>query len=413
MQAHRLAHPRLSAALASVVLASGCNSGPQVSASPQETRVRDASSDAAASNAGAPDCVLVERGHGTAGTVPIRAETVVSGLEVPWSMAFLPGGDVLVTERPGRVRLLRAGKLLPPIATLPIAGSSEGGLLGIAAHPEFAKTRNFYLYVTAPAEGGAKNRVERWRLGEDGTSAARVDVLLDGIPAAKNHDGGRLRFGPDGMLYIGTGDGQRPELSQDPQSPAGKILRIAPDGTVPKDNPTPGSRVFVSGIRNTQGFDWLDDRTLVVTDHGPSGEYMGRRGHDEVSVVRPGANLGWPTIYGCEQKPGMVRPSIVWETANPPGGAALYRGDAIPEWRGSLLMGSLRGEHLHRVALDATGRVTAHEVYLAGAFGRLREVIVGPDGQLYVTTSNCDGRGDCPADKDRILRIVRRDQALR
>ena len=223
----------------------GCNnSGAQVTSTPEEVRVRESgapattASSATGSAAPAAECILVKRGHGAAGAVPIRAEVIASGLEVPWGLAFLPGGDVLVTERPGRVRLMRGGKLVAaPVATLPIAGSSEGGLLGIAAHPDFAKTRQFYLYVTVPAEGGAKNRVERWRLGENGTTAARVDVLLDGIPAAKNHDGGRLRFGPDGMLYIGTGDGQEPELSQDPNSHAGKILRVTPDGAVPADNP--------------------------------------------------------------------------------------------------------------------------------------------------------------------------------
>jgi glucose/arabinose dehydrogenase len=389
---------------------SSCSSGTKITPGPEEVRVSDPA--ASAGSAEAPvlpsprSCVLVKNGHGEAGTVPIRVEVVASGLEVPWGLAFLPGGDALITERPGRVRLLRQGKLLPaPVATLAIGDSGEGGLLGIAAHPDVAKNGFIYLYLTAG--NPAKNRVERWRFDSAASRASRVDVILEGIPAAQNHDGGRLRFGPDGMLYIGTGDGQQPEAAQDPKSLSGKILRLTPDGKVPADNPSPDSPVFISGIRNTQGFDWIDDKTLVISDHGPSGEYKGRRGHDEVSVARAGQNLGWPTIYGCESGAGMVQPSISWEEANPPGGAALYKGSGIPQWRGSLLMGSLKGEHLHRVGLDAGGQVTSHDVYLPGTHGRIREVIMGPDGRLWLTTSNCDGRGTCPPDKDRVLVIAR------
>jgi glucose/arabinose dehydrogenase len=400
------------AALLLSVLAAGCSScrsGTKITPGPEEVRVAEPPTTAASAEAapgGSRSCVLVKSGHGEAGTVPIRAEVVASGLEVPWGIAFLPGGDALITERPGRVRLLRQGKLVAtPVATLGIGDRGEGGLLGIAAHPDVGKNGFFYLYLTAGDP--PKNRVERWRFDAAASRASRVDVILDGIPAAKNHDGGRLRFGPDGMLYIGTGDGQQPEAAQDAKSLSGKILRLTPDGKVPPDNPSPESPVFISGIRNTQGFDWLDDKTLVVSDHGPSGEYKGRRGHDEVSVARAGQNLGWPTIYGCESGAGMVQPSISWEEANPPGGAALYKGDAISQWRGSLLMGSLKGEHLHRIGLDASGQVTSHDVYLAGTHGRLREVMMGPDGRLWVTTSNCDGRGTCPPDKDRVLVVVR------
>ncbi|MEJ7732449.1 MAG: PQQ-dependent sugar dehydrogenase [Polyangiaceae bacterium] len=389
---------------------SSCSSGTKITPGPEEVRVSNPAASAGSGETAAlpspRSCVLVKNGHGEAGTVPIRAEVVASGLEVPWGIAFLPGGDALITERPGRVRLLRQGKLLPtPVATLSIGDSGEGGLLGIAAHPDVAKNGFIYLYLTAG--NPAKNRVELWRFDAAETRDSRVDVIVEGIPAAQNHDGGRLRFGPDGMLYIGTGDGQQPESAQDPKSLSGKILRLTPDGKVPADNPSPDSPVFISGIRNTQGFDWIDDTTLVISDHGPSGEYKGRRGHDEVSVARAGQNLGWPTIYGCESGAGLVQPSISWEEANPPGGAALYKGDGIPQWRGSLLMGSLKGEHLHRVGLDASGQVTSHDVYLAGTHGRLREVIMGPDGRLWVTTSNCDGRGNCPPDKDRVLVIVR------
>jgi glucose/arabinose dehydrogenase len=354
-------------------------------------------------------CTLVEDGWGPDGTVPFTVEVVAEGLQVPWGITFLPGGDALVTERPGRVRLLRGGVLqAQPVATVPIASTTEGGLLGIAAHPDFATTRQFYLYVTTDAGGRDENRVERWTLSEDHASATFERVIFGGIPSAAFHDGGRLRFGPDGMLYVGTGDSRDPDLSQSPNSPAGKLLRLTPDGQVPADNPFTGSPAFLLGIRNTQGWDWKDRETLYLTDHGPSGE-TNRRAHDEVNVARAGDNLGWPELYSCESREGMVTPSLTFEDAMPPGGAALYTGDAIPEWKGSLLIGTLGSRHLHRVVFDAQDplRVAQHEVYLRNTHGRLRDVLMGPDGHLYVTTSNCDGRGDCGARKDLILRLKR------
>ncbi len=354
-------------------------------------------------------CNLVKDGFGPQGQVNVRVEEVVTGLEVPWGIAFLPDGDMLVTERAGRVRLVQDGKLRPqPVATINVSGSSEGGLLGIAAHPDVASNRLFYVYYTAPGNGSPVNRVERWRLSQDGLSASRDRIILDNIPVAVYHNGGRIRFGPDGMLYIGTGDARNPDSSQDVKSLAGKILRLTPEGQVPPDNPFPGSPVYITGIRNTQGFDWINASTLWVTDHGPSGE-LGRSGHDKASVARGGDNLGWPTTYRCESRQGLVTPSIVWQQALPPGGTTIYTGNAIPEWKGSLIIATLRSEHLQRVVFDpqSQNQVQRHEVYLRGEQGRLREAIMGLDGELYVTTSNCDGRGSCPSNKDKILRITR------
>ncbi|AEI64456.1 PQQ-dependent sugar dehydrogenase [Corallococcus macrosporus] len=354
------------------------------------------------------DCILVEDGWGADGAVPFDVEVVARGLETPWGIAWLPGGDALVTERPGRIRLLKAGALQPqPVATVPVADAAEGGLLGIAAHPDFAQNRQFYIYVTTDAGGTEENRIERWTLSEDHTSAARDRVIFGGIASATYHDGGRLRFGADGMLYAGTGDARDPDRSQNANDPAGKLLRLTPDGAVPQDNPIPGSPAFLTGIRNLQAFDWRDASTLYVVDHGPSGETL-RRGHDEVSVARRGDNLGWPGIYSCETRQGQITPSITYEDALPPGGAAIYTGTAIPEWKGSLLIGTLGSRHLQRVEFAPdSNRVAKHEVYLRDTHGRLREVIMGPDGHLYVTTSNCDGRGDCGPDKDLILRLKR------
>jgi glucose/arabinose dehydrogenase len=208
------------------------------------------------------------------------------------------------------------------------------------------------------------------------------------------------------MLYAGTGDGRDPDRSQDPRSLGGKVLRLTPDGEVPNDNPVAGNPLYVLGVRNTQGFDWQQGH-FYVTDHGPSGELL-RRGHDEVNLAAPGANLGWPTIYGCQTHPGMVTPSLTWQTAVPPGGASFYTGTAIPDFRGSLLIGTLGSRHLHRVKFSASDPavVELHEVYFQDLAGRLRDVVMGPDGVPYVTTSNCDGRGDCPPDRDKILRLV-------
>ncbi len=360
------------------------------------------------------DCLLVRDGPGPAGEVPVGAERVVAGLEVPWALGFLPGGSLLVTERPGRVRLVENGTLVEePVATLPVASVGEGGLLGLALHPDFATSRLFYPYLTVSESGRLSNRIERWRLAPDARSASFDKRILEGIPGARVHDGGRLQFHPDGMLYASTGESGEPELAQDLDSLGGKLLRLTPEGEVPADNPFSGNPVFLLGLRNSEGFAWRDATTLYVVDHGPSGE-LGRTGHDEVNVARAGENLGWPTIYACEQHQGMVAPSLTWEAAVPPGGAAVYTGTAIPEWRGDLLVATLGSRHLHRIAFDPRNprQVALHEVYLQGeppqSHGRLREVIMGPDGELYVTTSNCDGRGSCPPEKDQSLRITRR-----
>jgi glucose/arabinose dehydrogenase len=358
----------------------------------------------------APGCTMAEEGFGPAGAVPVRVERVATGLEVPWGLAFLPGGDVLVTERPGRVRLIRGGRLQPePVTTVEIAPGGEGGLLGIAADPRFVENRRFYLYATVDPGGGPVNQVSRWRLSADGRAATREKVLLDGIPAARYHDGGRLRFGPDGLLYVGTGDGGQPDRARDPASPSGKLLRITTDGAPAPGNPRPGSPVLLSGVRNLEAFDWLDPRRLILADHGPSGE-RSRTGQDEVTVARAGDDLGWPVVSGCDAEPGTVAPILSFRAAAPPGGGSVYRGSAVPRWKGSFLFGTLRSRHLHRVVLDGRGGLAGHEVYLEGdppsGLGRIREVVEGPDGAVWLTTSNCDGRGTCPAERDLVVRLV-------
>lgn len=357
------------------------------------------------------ECSLVESGFGSPGTVKIRVEEVVNGLEAPWGIAFLPNDDLLVTERSGRIRIVKNGQLQStPLTEVPATDEGEGGLLGIALHPNFADNRWFYVYYTTLKGGSPVNRVVRWQMAEDGQSASSDRVIIDDIPVAQYHNGGRIRFGSDGMLYVGTGDARQPSVSQDPKNLAGKILRLTPDGEIPTDNPFPGNPAYILGIRNTQGFDWLNASTMWVTDHGPSGE-LGLRGLDEVNIAKAGDNLGWSEISGCNGKAGLIRPLLTWRNATPPGGAAVYTGTAIPEWQGSLMIGTLGSTHLQRVAIAPSGQLLLHEVYLQGeapeGYGRLREVIMGNDNELYVTTSNCDGRGDCPPEGDKILRITR------
>ena len=360
-------------------------------------------------------CQLVPSGWGPSGTTPVDVEIVARGLAIPWGVQWLPDGDMIVTQRGGDILRVRSDGSRSVLARIPNTdGLVEGGLLGIALHPRFEENRWFYVYYTQNRGAAFVNLVERWILSADGASARADRIVVDAIPALLFHNGGRLRFGPDGHLYIGTGDAGVPELSQDPGSLAGKILRMTDEGEIPADNPIPGSAAYVLGVRNTQGFDWRADGRLVMTDHGPSGLPVenGRTGHDEINVVEPGDNLGWPVDYACEDSPGFVPPSMTWRQPLPPGGTAIYTGSEIPEWRGDVFIGALGTEgqgHLHRVRLSEDGNVERSETYFLGdaRFGRLRDVVMGPDGGLYFTTSRCDGRGVC-GDGDLIVRVGRR-----
>jgi glucose/arabinose dehydrogenase len=344
-------------------------------------------------------CVQVDYGYGRTSDIPLAVDVVASGLEVPWGLAFLPDGSLLVSERPGRLVRIAGGQK-HELAHVRVANRAEGGLLGIALHPDFATNHWMYVYLTGP-----NNRVERWRVAPDYSSAHRDRVIVDGIASAPYHDGGRIAFGPDRKLYVATGDATRPKLAQDRKSLNGKILRLEDDGSIPRDNPIAGSPIYVMGVRNVESLAWRSDGTLAIADHGPSGE-LGRSGHDEVTLVTAGANLGWPTIYGCDARPGMASPALTWSEAVPPGGAAFYEGGSIIEWRGDLIIATLKSHHLHHIHFDREGNVDHHDVALTNR-GRLRTALIGPDHELYVTTSNCDGRGECPAERDVILRVRR------
>jgi glucose/arabinose dehydrogenase len=361
-----------------------------------------------------------DAGRGTApvDTLPRQesaVEVVASGLEVPWALAFAPDGRIFFTERPGRIRVIEGGVLRPePWAELEVARRSETGLMGLALAPDFATSGRLYVVGTFESGRGLENRVLRFT--ERNGSGNGPQLLISGLPANNVHAGGALAFGPDGMLYVTTGDAQNPSSSQDLGSLAGKVLRYTPDGGIPGDNPVSGSPVWARGVRNPQGLAWHPSRReLFATEHGPSGigNEGGRRDHDELNVVRKGGNYGWPVVIGFEND-RFIPPIAVWTPAIAPNGIAFYTGTAIPEWRDNVFVGGLRGQQLRRlVVTEAPGtpagwRVTSQETLFEGKYGRIRLVAMGPDGNLYFGTSNRDGRGNPAREDDRIFRIGRK-----
>ncbi len=327
--------------------------------------------------------------------------SVATGLDTPWAIAFMPDKSMLVTERGGVLHKL-------PLTPDGLQGADgeggwkiqipgtfendEGGLLGLALHPNFEENKYIYFYVTTNEGGQVRNRVDRYRL--EGDKIEGKTTIVQGIPGSKYHDGGRIAFGPDGKLYATTGDAGDANNAQNVQSLAGKILRINDDGTVPGDNPF-NSPVWSYGHRNPQGIAWDRRGRLWATEHGRSGV---RSGLDELNLIEKGKNYGWPTIQGDQERDGMLRPAVhsgELSTWAPAGMAAVGE---------SLFFAGLRGESLYEADLAEgdTPKMTAH---FFREFGRLRAVTLGPDGMLYVSTSNKDGRGSPKEGDDRILRI--------
>jgi glucose/arabinose dehydrogenase len=338
-----------------------------------------------------------------------RVETVASNLEVPWSIVFAPDGRMLFTERPGRVRVYEQGRLRPePLAVVEdVERGSESGLMGLTLHPDFARNRLLYL-AYAYSRDGVRVRVVRFR--ETGAGLAERTLIIEGVPAARYHAGTRLRFGPDGKLYVTTGDAAEKELGQRLDTLAGKTLCLNDDGTVPEDNPfvgRPGARpeIWSYGHRNAQGLDFQPGTGLMFqTEHGPSG-FDGPGGGDEVNVVERGRNYGWAAIHHRETREGMESPLLEYTPACAPASGAFYRGPALAQFTGNFFFGCLRGEGLQRVVLEGRA-VRSEERLFRGEYGRIRDVAEGPDGALYFSTSNRDGRGRPSTDDDRIMRVV-------
>jgi glucose/arabinose dehydrogenase len=316
-----------------------------------------------------------------------QPNVVATGLAIPWGMSFLPDGSALVAERASaRVLRLRTGSAPEVLGTVPnVAAAGEGGLLGLAVSPTFSQDGWVYVYHTSPSD----NRIVRFQLNSVGSPQS----VLTGIPrGAQIHDGGRIEFGPDGMLYASTGDAGTGSNAQNPSSLAGKILRMTPTGGAAPGNPTPGSLVYSLGHRNVQGLAWDSQGRLWASE-------FGQNALDEVNLIQAGRNYGWPTCEGpCNPPNGnFTNPLLTWPTSqSSPSGAAISGNN--------LFVAALRGQRLWVVPLQGTGVGTPTSV-LQGTFGRLRTVEVGPDGWLWVTTSNRDGRGTPVAADDRVVRF--------
>src|SRR5437762_579359 len=338
-----------------------------------------------------------------------KVETVVGNLQVPWSIVWAPDGRMIFTERPGRVRVYENGKLRPePLFTVPdVEPRGESGLMSLALHPQFAS--NHWLYLSyAYSASGQQVRVVRYRETLSGFTDRKV--IIENIPAAQFHAGCRLRFGPDGKLYITTGDATERDLAQKLDSLAGKTLRLNDDGTVPQDNPFVGQpnarpEIWSYGHRNSQGMDWQPGTNLMFqTEHGPSG-FDGPEGGDEVNIVEKGKNYGWPIIHHTQSGAGLESPLLEYTPACAPASGMFYRGSAFPQFKGNFFFGCLVGTRMIRAVMNGRA-VVSQENLLEGKYGRIRDVAEGPDGLIYFSTSNRDGRGQPAPDDDRILRLA-------
>ena len=337
-----------------------------------------------------------------------KVEKVAGGLEVPWSIVWAPDGRMIFAERPGRVRVVEKGTLNPkPLFVVPdVEKSGESGLMSVALHPQFSSNHLLYLSY-AYNDDGVRVRVVRFREAPDGLVDRKV--IIEDLPAAQFHAGCRIRFGPDGKLYVTTGDATRRELAQKLDSLAGKTLRLNDDGSVPQDNPFVGQQnvrpeIWTLGHRNAQGMDWQPGSNLMFqTEHGPSG-FDGPGGGDEVNIVEKGKNYGWPTIHHTQSAAGLESPLLEYTPACAPASGVFYRGSVFPQFKGNFFFGCLKGERVIRVVLD--GRRVVSQENLLQNYGRIRDVAEGPDGFIYFSTSNRDGRGRPAEDDDRIMRLV-------
>lgn len=336
----------------------------------------------------------------------LKATVIADGLENPWSLAFLPNGDMLVTERPGRLRLISGGKLQeePVSGTPEVVARGQGGLMDVALHPKFSENKLIYLTYSGRGEGGVGTEVARAVLNGSKLQSPQVIFKFDPKTGGNNHYGSRLLFHPDGSLYVTFGDRYTfMKEAQNTTNHIGTIIRIKDDGSVPEDNPFNGNKdgsrpeIFSYGHRNVQGIA-LRPGTMQVWahEHGP-------QGGDELNLLKPGANYGWPAItYGIDysgaiisdktEAPGMEQPAVYWVPSIAPSGMAFYDGDKFPKWKGDIFLGALAGTHLRRVKLNGD-RVVEQETLLSDLGERIRDVRQGPDGFLYVVTDDpSDGK---------------------
>lgn len=346
---------------------------------------------------------------------PIETTIVANGLQNPWGLDFLPDGEAIVTERAGRMRILSAAGLSAPIKGVPkVSARGQGGLLDVVAAPDFTTSNLIFFSFSEPGRGGAGTAVARAKLVRDGEAARLEDVTVIFSMAKKTnitrHFGSRLVFSPDGTLFVTTGDRGERDRAQDMQDHAGAIIRINTDGTIPADNPSPDGtktlpEIWSKGHRNPQGAAW--DPVLgglVTVEHGD-------KGGDEVNQPQAGLNYGWPVIsYGVSyagrkigvgnEAPGYEQPLHYWDPSIAPSGLASYQGEMFPEWKGDLIVGSLKFQLVSRLDRDESGKILGEERMLEGEFGRIRDVNVAPDGSIWLLTDESDGQ---------IIRLSRAD----
>jgi len=340
-----------------------------------------------------------------------EVKLVADNLYVPWSIVFTDPDRILITERNGKLRIIQDGILSEkPLKVFEeVSSNGEEGLMGLALDPDYKD--NKFIYLSYAYGGSDKMSVKVVRYKDEGDRLSDEKTIMDGLPAERYHAGCRLRFGPDGKLYITTGDAGERKLAQDINTLYGKILRINPDGTIPADNPFPDSPVWSYGHRNPQGIDWYPGTDILYsTEHGPSG-FDGPGGGDEVNIIVKGGNYGWPVVSHKESKEGMISPVLEFTPAIAPASGMFYRSDSIPQFKNNYFFGCLRGSGIMRIEIDKNdpSRIISNEVLAEVNFGRIRDITQGPDGAIYFSTSNRDGRGSIREGDDKIYKIIRKN----
>jgi len=336
---------------------------------------------------------IPEPGQSNSNNTHSGIQVLAENLDVPWAIDIAEDGRLFFTERKGRIMTMeKNGSIISdPVAYINVLQNSESGLLGLALHPNFTENHLLYIYHTYSNGSAVLNKVLMLR--ENDNKIVESKVIIDNIPAADRNDGGRIKFGPDGKLYIATGDALQPELAQDASSLAGKILRINSDGSIPEDNPFEGSPVYSYGHRNIQGLAWHPlTGELYASEHG-------LEGNDEINLIKPGTNYGWP-IEDCNAEK-FEKPIICFNPAIAPAGMIFATSDTLG-YQNEILLATLKAQQIRLIDLGSNV-----ESNILTGFGRIRDVVEASDGSLYVATSNKDGRAIPEQDDDKILRIIR------
>lgn len=326
--------------------------------------------------------------------------TIAQNLDVPWAIDIAVDNRIFFTEKPGRLGMIHANGTLAsePVVNIHTEDIGEAGLMGLALHPNFTQNHLMYVYHTYAKNGGLYNKV--LMLTEKNNKIVNSKIILDGIPASDSNNGGRIKFGPDGKLYVSTGDSETPELAQNTNSLAGKLLRLNDDGTIPDDNPIPESPVYSYGHRDIQGFAWHPiTKKLYASEHGPAG-------NDEVNIIEPGSNYGWP-IEVCNHSTSSApirfeTPEYCFNPEIAPSGLTIAASNKLG-YQNDILFTTLRGSHLHHIDLETR----IQDNVLVG-YGRLSDIVEAHDGSLYVLTTNKNAIGIGNANDDHILQIIQK-----